>query len=101
MEGGEVEALKRLKCPHTHGHLLNFTGSGGAVKKLKKAAKSPCVARGTPRGTAWTSRYETVSSSTYVTEEGFSFFKMFSPGPVQTKGLVNPNDFLGPYPIFS
>ena len=30
---------------------------------------------------------QTVSTSTYVTKEDFE--KMFSPGPVQTKGLVN------------
>ena len=37
----------------------------------------------------------TVSTSTYVTERrGSLFSKMFSPGPVQTKGLVNLPDFL-------
>ena len=38
----------------------------------------------------------TVSTSTYVTERrrGALFSKMFSPGPVQTKGLVNLPDFL-------
>ena len=30
---------------------------------------------------------QTVSTSTYVAKEDFE--KMFSPGPVQTKGLVN------------
>ena len=34
-----------------------------------------------------------VSTSTYVTG-GSHFSKMFSPGPVQTKGLVNLPDFL-------
>ena len=37
----------------------------------------------------------TVSTSTYVTEEGeFSFFQNVLTGPVQTKGLVNLPDFL-------
>jgi hypothetical protein len=35
---------------------------------------------------------QTVSTSTYVTKEDFE--KMFSPGPVQTKGLINLPDFL-------
>jgi hypothetical protein len=38
---------------------------------------------------------QTVSTSTYVTKEDFE--KMFSPGPVQTKGLVNLPDFLPNY----
>jgi hypothetical protein len=43
---------------------------------------------------------QTVSTPTYVTEEGGCdgggrrIEKMFSPGPVQTKGLVNLPDFL-------
>jgi hypothetical protein len=37
---------------------------------------------------------ETVSTSTYVTEEGLSFFQNVLTGPVKTKGLVNLPDFL-------